>query len=93
MLNPGIGILVHGGARPAIMHNSITGNGQTPEGVRPGIQVVGSASPLLSGNIIADNAVEQIWVSPLYNTSSLFSTNVIAPNAKDRARQVKVVTR
>lgn len=90
--NPGAGILIHGGASPVIAHNSITGNGTAAE-PRPGIQVAGTAAPVITGNIVAENGVEQIWVSPLYNAASLFSTNVIAPGVKDRARQIKVVTR
>lgn len=91
--NRGTGILVHGGAKPVISHNWIRHNGHAPGDSRPGIQVVGAAAPTITGNIVDENAVEQIWVSPLYDARSLFSENMIAPYARDRTRQVKVVTR
>jgi PPM family protein phosphatase len=91
--NPGTGILVHGGAKPVIANNWIRLNGTALGDGRPGIHVVGAASPTITGNIIDENAVEEIWVSPLFNAGSLFSDNMIAPWARDRSRQVKVVTR
>jgi len=91
--NPGFGVLIHEAARPVISHNLIAGNGKGGERARPGIQVTGSATPTITGNIIMDNGVEQIWVSPLFNVSSLLATNVIAPGAKDKSKQIKVVAR
>ena len=87
--NPGGGILIHGGARPSILHNTISENGPG----RPNIQIAGASSPEIAGNIITGSSVEQIWVSPLFNASSLLSSNLIAPGAKDRSRLIKVVTR
>lgn len=91
--NPGIGILIHGAAKPAIANNWIRANGATTGAGRPGIQIADSAAPAIAGNLIDGNAVEQIWVSPLFNTGSLLNDNLISPGARDRARQVKVVTR
>jgi PPM family protein phosphatase len=91
--NPGTGILIHGGARPVIANNWIRFNGTALGEGRPGIHIVGSSAPSLQGNIIEENAVEEIWASPLFNTGTLFSENIIAPGVRDRARQIKVVTR
>ena len=87
--NPGVGILIHGGAKPAIVHNTVSDNGPG----RPNIEVAGSSSPEIAGNIIAGATVEQIWVSPLFNAAALAASNLIAPGVKDRSHLIKVVTR
>ena len=92
--NGGPGIWVHGAARPLISHNVIAGNGKLVGKTRPGLEIAGSSAPVVTGNIIADNGAEQVWVSPLFDAAALLSQNAIAGGGpKDRARQLKVVTR
>ena len=91
--NAGIGVRVHGTAAPALLHNMITGNGQRGDTPLPGVLIEGSANPQLLGNVIANNGAEQVWVSPLYKTDTLMQDNVIAPESRNRKKQIKVVTR
>ena len=91
--NPGTGIVVRGDARPVISNNVITGNGKTPDALRPGIHVEGAAEPVIVGNVIADSGVEQIWASPFFNIENLLQKNFVAPGEKNRKNLIKVVTR
>jgi hypothetical protein len=77
--NPGTGILVHGGAKPVIANNWIRLNGTAPGDGRPAFTSSVLRRLPSTGNIIDENAVEEIWVSPLFNAGTLFSDNIIAP--------------
>ncbi len=79
MANPGTGIVISEAARPSVTNNSITGNGKTPGALRPGIHIAGAASPVIQGNVIADNGAEQIWASPLFTSDPLLTSNVVGP--------------
>ena len=57
--NPGAGIIVRDAARTRFVHNTITGNGQS--GKRPGIEIHGAAQPIVTGNMIWNNAGEPVW--------------------------------
>jgi PPM family protein phosphatase len=92
--NSGPGIRIHGAARPVIAHNVISGNGKGENPMRPGLEIDGASKPVVTANIIAGNGAEQVWVSPLFDASSLLSRNTIAGSGpKDRKGLVKVVTR
>jgi PPM family protein phosphatase len=92
--NGGPGIRIHGAARPVITHNVISGNGKGENPMRPGLEIDGASKPVVTANIIAGNGAEQVWVSPLFDASSLLSRNTIAGSGpRDRKGLVKVVTR
>jgi serine/threonine protein phosphatase PrpC len=81
--NPGTGVIIRDTAKPRFVHNSITGNGRGSGTPRPGIEVAGSAQPILSGNVIARNAAEPIW-APQLNLESLTRQNFVMPAAPSR---------
>ncbi len=90
--NGGIGVYVHGVTSPRIDHNTIRRNGLGPE-LSPGLFIAGSATPEVSGNVIANNGAEQVWISPFFNKADLVKDNEIAPKANGGEVNVKVVTR
>jgi PPM family protein phosphatase len=80
--NPGAGVSVRENARPRLEHNLIRHNGYGLA-LRPGILIEGSAAPTLFGNIIEENAAEQIWAPPTYHAGSVLTDNVVAPSTRD----------
>jgi serine/threonine protein phosphatase PrpC len=84
--NPGAGIILRDGARPRVVHNTITGNGGA--GKRAGIEIHGAAQPTLIGNMIWNNAGEPIWAPPKFNTQEILKQNFIGqpPVVKPRLR-------
>ena len=74
--NPGPGIIVRDAARTRFVHNTITGNGES--GKRPGIEILGAAQPVLTGNMIWNNAGEPILAPPQFKTEEVLKQNFIA---------------
>jgi PPM family protein phosphatase len=61
--NLGPGIVIAEGTKPKIGNNLIAANGNgKPGGAKPGVEVRGSARPVLKDNGIVDNAAEPIWI-------------------------------
>ena len=90
--NPGAGVSVRENARPRLEHNLIRHNGYGLA-LRPGILIEGSAAPALFGNIIEENAAEQILGPPTYHAGSVLTDNVVAPGMRDNTHQPKVKTK
>ena len=91
--NEGIGIYVHGAADSRIDHSIIVNNGHGSK-LSPGMFIAGSATPHLSGDVIAGNGAEQVWVSPFFDSGNLLKQNFIAAAAHEgSSRDIKVVTR
>lgn len=82
--NPGAGIIVRDAARTRFVHNTITGNGES--GRRPAIEIHGAAQPVLSGNMIWNNAGQAIWAPPQFNTQEVLKNNFILPETKVKPR-------
>lgn len=59
--NPGAGVVVRDAASPRLAHNLIAGNGKAPRAARPGLEILGTATPALVGNAFVDNGAEAIW--------------------------------
>lgn len=61
--NLAAGILIGAGASPHIEGNLIAANGNgQPDSLRPGIEVLDRARPLLKDNAIVNNGAEPVWV-------------------------------
>jgi parallel beta helix pectate lyase-like protein len=61
--NLGTGILVEPAASPRIVSNLIAANGNGKPGpVKPGVEVLEKAHPVLKNNGIVDNGAEPIWI-------------------------------
>jgi PPM family protein phosphatase len=73
--NPGSGIIIRDAARTRFVQNTITGNGQS--GKRPGIEIHGAAQPVLTGNMIRNNAGEPVWAPPQFKTDEILKQNFI----------------
>lgn len=83
--NPGIGISVRDAAKPRIIQNVIVNNGRGEGGNRPGIQVAGSAQPILNANTIHGNGAGPIS-APQLNLESLIRQNYVS-GERGAARQ------
>jgi F-box protein 11 len=92
--NRGGGVLVADGARPVLVNNQITENGLTAGTLRPGVQIMDTAEPTMSGNVVKGNGAEPLWVSPLIATTELEKDNTFALPGKPKrgTKPVRVVT-
>jgi hypothetical protein len=73
--NPGAGVIVRDAARPRFVHNTITGNGEG--GRRPGIEIHGAAQPLLTGNMVWNNAGDAVLAPPQFRLETIRKENFI----------------
>jgi hypothetical protein len=82
--NPGAGIIVRDAARTRFVHNTVTGNGDL--GRRPGVEIHGAAQPLLTGNMIWNNAGEPIFAPPQVKVAEILKQNFTAHPEKPAPR-------
>ena len=84
--NPGAAIILRDAARPRVVHNTITGNGQS--GKRAAIEIHGAAQPNLTSNMIWKNAGNPVWAPPNFNTQEILKQNFVGepPVVKPRLR-------
>ena len=73
--NPGAGVIVRDAAKSRFVHNTITGNGDG--GKRPGIEIHGAAQPLLTGNMVWNNAGDAVWAPPQFRLEAIRKENFI----------------
>ena len=73
--NPGAGVIIRDAARPRFVHNTITNNGNG--GKRPGIEIHGAAQPVLTGNMVWNNAGEAVWAPPQFRLDTIRKENFI----------------
>lgn len=60
--NLGPGILVSAGASPRIESNLIAANGNGQPDMKPGVEVLERAHPLLKDNAIVNNGADPVWI-------------------------------
>ncbi|MGE5489070.1 MAG: protein phosphatase 2C domain-containing protein [bacterium] len=77
--NPGAGILVQDGAAPRLLANILAGNGNRASAPRAGLEVTGTAKPVVIGNAFANNYRDLDWEQPPEELAELRKTNLIAP--------------
>ena len=73
--NPGVGVIIRDAAKPRFVHNTITGNGEG--GKRPGIEIHGSAQPVLTGNMVWNNAGDGVFAPPQFRLETIRKENFI----------------
>jgi parallel beta-helix repeat protein len=90
--NAGTGIVIRDDAKPRLVHNTIANNGRGAGSPRPGVEVSGSAQPVLQANVFSNNAAEAIWATQL-NLEALmrqnFSLSQESPRTRPRVRPAK----
>ncbi len=83
--NPGVGVRVRSSAQPSLLHNAIVRNGRGKPAA-PGVLLDPGASPVLVGNVIADNGAEGVaGVSPNARAEFL-RNNVFVADARPNGR-------
>jgi parallel beta-helix repeat protein len=83
--NAGVGVRIRGGAATTLLHNTIlrNGRGRLPA---PGVQLDAGATPILVGNVIADNGAEGVaGVSPR-DGAEFLRNNVFVADARANVR-------
>jgi len=61
--NPGSGVTVAGHSSPDIENNLIVGNGGQPANLRPGLELLSTDKPHVTGNVFLSNGADAIWVN------------------------------
>ncbi len=88
--NAGAGVVVQDDAAPRLIANIITGNGNAATAPRAGLEVTGSAKPIVAGNAFAKNHEDLAWKQSAERLAELRKTNLMEaaparPNTRPRA--------
>jgi len=89
--NAGAGILVEGGAAPAIENNVIRDNGTQAGALMPGLFVKSVLNPVIAANIFSGNGAEPIWLSAADEGLVEHNYFLRAGNA-DRAPKIRIIS-
>ena len=91
--NPGAGVVVKDGAAPLLAHNLIAGNGKAGRAARPGLEILGAARPVLTGNAFVDNGAEPIWAVEPAPDPEMVGLNFFGSQEKGTPRRrVRVIS-
>jgi serine/threonine protein phosphatase PrpC len=83
--NRGVGVRVRGGAQPSLLHNAIMRNGRFRPSA-PGVLLDRGATPVLVGNVIADNGAEGVAGIAPAARAEVLRNNVFVADARPNAR-------
>lgn len=75
--NPGAGILVRSGS-VQLLHNVVSGNGRRQDALRPGLEKLEGARPVMFGNIVLNNGIEGIAGLDESEREQVLRENIVA---------------
>ena len=82
--NAGVGVRVRSGAQASLLHNIVVRNGRV--GPAPGVLLDVGATPVLLGNVIADNSAEGVAGASPRDGAEFLRNNVFVADARPNAR-------